>query len=195
MVSYQPKRKSLCQYFRSSHHSALTRPPNYSRQVNEVDADGDHIIDDGGQKLNGTRVQALMKFMSEALGSTSFKSKLDSARSANDSSSDQVLAFLMMQILELSQYKPEVAGAEHLPDAHGIALKVAKLVSLEFFAPAVLPKLQDPDSKVRDYYSTLIEAYWDHTLIPPTLKLLPVGILHLRYSTGSSVMCESFPTS
>jgi len=117
-------------------------------QVNEVDADGDHIIDDGSQKLNGTRVQALMKFMSEALGSTSFKSKLDSARSANDSSSDQVLAFLMMQILELSQCKPDVAGAEHLPDAHVIALKAAKLVSLEFFATSVLPKLQDPDSKL-----------------------------------------------
>ncbi|PLW39732.1 hypothetical protein PCASD_09629 [Puccinia coronata f. sp. avenae] len=117
-------------------------------QENEVDDDGDQVIDDGAQNPNEPRVQALMRFISEALGSNSFKSKLDSARSANDADSDQVLAFLMMQILELSQPKSEPAGFEYLSQARAIAFRAAKLVSLEFFATAVLPKLQDSESKL-----------------------------------------------
>ncbi|KAA1069647.1 snoRNA-binding rRNA-processing protein utp10 [Puccinia graminis f. sp. tritici] len=117
-------------------------------QQTEVDGDGDQIIEDESQELNTTRIQALMKFMSEALGSKSLKSKLDSARSTNNSDSDQVLAFLMMQILELCQPKPEQTESDQLQDARDIALRAAKLVSLEFFATAMLPKLQNHDSKL-----------------------------------------------
>ncbi|OAV98525.1 hypothetical protein PTTG_01832 [Puccinia triticina 1-1 BBBD Race 1] len=127
-------------------------------QEAEVDRDGDQIIDDGSQNLNVNRVQALMKFMSEALASKSLKSKLDSSRSANNSDSDQVLSFLMMQILELSQSKPESTGSEHIQDARDIALRAAKLVSLEFFASAMLPTLQDHDSKLMFFALDILRA-------------------------------------
>ncbi|KAH9450688.1 hypothetical protein Pst134EB_018214 [Puccinia striiformis f. sp. tritici] len=117
-------------------------------QEDEVDGDGDQIINDGSQKLSATRVQALMEFTGEALGSNHLKSKLDSARSADNPDSDQVLAFLMMQILELSQPLPEQAGGVELEDAREIAIKAAKLVSLDFFTTAMLPKLQDHDNKL-----------------------------------------------
>lgn len=129
-------------------------PPNEPRILpsrpiqDEVDGDGDQVINDAEMETNLRRARALVKFMSEALGSNFLKSKLDSARSHDDHDSDQVLAYLMIELSELSHSCSEQLQDDQTPDPHGIACKAAQLVCLPFFCRAVLPTLEDRGSKL-----------------------------------------------
>ncbi|MBW0465000.1 hypothetical protein O181_004715 [Austropuccinia psidii MF-1] len=133
----------------------LQQSPNQSCSIlpheskeNAMNVDADEILRDECEQLNTNRVRALLKFMDDALGSRSLKSKLDSARSMHDTETDQVLAYLMSQVLDISQPNVELAKDEHAKDALAIARKTAKLVSLPFFSSALLERINDENKKL-----------------------------------------------
>lgn len=99
-------------------------------------------------EINISRAKMLMRFIDEALSSKSIESKLNSARSTQNTDADQVLAFFMIQLLEISQPYSKLTSDEQAQEGRAIARKVAKLVALPFFARVLLPKLQNDNDRV-----------------------------------------------
>ncbi|EGF99404.1 uncharacterized protein MELLADRAFT_68623 [Melampsora larici-populina 98AG31] len=99
-------------------------------------------------EVNISRAKMLMRFIDEALSSKSIESKLNSARSTHNIDADQVLAFFMIQLLEISQPYSKLTSDEQAQEGRAIARKVAKLVALPFFARVLLPKLQNDNDRL-----------------------------------------------
>ncbi|KAG0145330.1 hypothetical protein CROQUDRAFT_45903 [Cronartium quercuum f. sp. fusiforme G11] len=115
----------------------------------------DMMVEDGIQEVSMTnsadntrRAEMLMRFINQALSSKSMQSKLNAARSSQDTDADQVLAFFMIQLLEISQPYPVLTNDQQAQEGRAIAQKVAKLVALPFFARVLLPKLKDDKDRL-----------------------------------------------
>lgn len=114
------------------------------------------MVEDEGQEvspvtriINITRAKMLMRFINQALNSKTIHSKLNASRSKQNTDADQVLAFFMIQLLEISQPYQVLTTDEQALEGRAIARKAATLVALPFFARVLLPKLQNDNDRVR----------------------------------------------
>lgn len=103
-----------------------------------------------------------MRFIDQALNSKSMQSKLDAARATQNTDADQVLAFFMVQLLEISQPYPTLTLDEQAQEGRAIARKVARLVALPFFARVLLPKVQNDNDRVSldPYRNVSLQMQW-----------------------------------
>lgn len=114
----------------------------------DPDAMVEDVPSEANIEINISRAKMLMRFIDEALSSKSIESKLNSARSTQNTDADQVLAFFMIQLLEISQPYSKLTSDEQAQEGRAIARKVAKLVALPFFARVLLPKLQNDNDRL-----------------------------------------------